>query len=41
MPIQMISKNVLTSIKISMNQDCSLAILELEKDKIYWMNNLM
>lgn len=41
MLIQMISKTIVTSIKISMNQDCSLAILELEKDTIYRMNNLL
>ena len=41
MHIQMIYKTILNSIKISMTQDCSLAILELEEDTIYQMNNLL
>lgn len=34
-------KNIFTGTNISMYQDCSLAILELEQDTIYWMNNLL
>lgn len=40
-PVQILSKTISTSIKISMNQDCSLAILELEMDTIHWINNLL